>query len=94
MTLNIYKVSGVIKGVIKFARAREGGLPARASPAGGLKILMVFFGKKGSNFFVITAQFQKFRFFGDNSPRIFPQPTHFLPREAEVHRPSNNSIAS
>jgi hypothetical protein len=29
--------------------------PALASPAGGLKILMVFFIKKGSNFFVITA---------------------------------------
>jgi len=54
-----------------------------ASPIIGGK-LSVFFVKISSNFFVNTARNGKLGFFRQNSPRFFPQPPHFLPREAEV----------
>ena len=60
-----------------------GGIPPRP-PFRPPENLMVFFVKKGSNFFVITAQNRKLGIFRDDFPRIFPQPNHFLPREAEV----------
>ena len=47
-------------------------------------VVSLFVPKKRPNFFVNPAQFQKSRIFGDDFVRIFPQPKHFLPCEAEV----------